>query len=351
MESSCRNRLANGVPADAPICEFHQQIRDTPGGPDVLRETISSGTALFPVCGQCVKSDLGRKNFQTPQGIDNCCCATYIVNSDCSYCVIGRVQEQKTEQLLQREKHIGSGDGQFRTEFQCSCGNLVFQPEEARKCVGCGGIITRPFRNFAGDELDFEFASMQTVVIGLSDATMASLGISDSDTSNEVEQPGAITQASSDETSLPDYRGLFGTQAADYGLWTSDSSDGLVQIPEYHLRSPPMSASPPSLAKKSIFSKQQMSSIFDLDLVSPDAEAAGSRDLTPGQKVDKLLLANQKGTMHLSDIPKMLQVCGFPSKSATKIGGKVKDELWREGLEPKCLAVLHVLRKNRWAER
>ncbi|KAK5126391.1 hypothetical protein LTR85_010627 [Meristemomyces frigidus] len=197
QELQARQWLANGVLLDGQtptsVCLPHQQqVRDlqawgnvpagsffdlhVPAAPEVFRETITSGTALLPMCNGCaikdgaitVTVDAQGQFFYHVQVLDKCTCACSVTRftqttnqtQDCWFCELGRIEAAKQVAVKKRVLKMRNGepvlmDPTKHVALSCACGGKVDLPEVVRKCVGCGGIKTQPFLNYSGDELDF----------------------------------------------------------------------------------------------------------------------------------------------------------------------------------------------------
>ena len=142
-----------------------------PCTPAVFNESITRETALMPMCAGCSlregaitpvsKGRKGEMIFQK-QIIDTCTCGTIIFNSDCWMCETGRTEAAKRLAIMQRE--IGSNKGDLdaaavSSVLRCACGQQVMSPGLARRCAGCGGIQTAPYRNFYGQGIIFHDGS------------------------------------------------------------------------------------------------------------------------------------------------------------------------------------------------
>ncbi|TKA32135.1 hypothetical protein B0A50_01383 [Salinomyces thailandicus] len=207
QELHARRQLAHGIHSDGatptPICQHHdKQMRDlqawsqaplgrhssaaAPCSPAVFAESVTSQTALLPMCTACAVDEAaltmipgaaGRVVYQM-EVVDTCRCGSRITGSSCWFCELGRIEAVKRLAIEQRtvagwiEAPCGFSRG---PKLQCACGKRVPIPEVARKCVGCGGVKTAPFCNFAGCELVFEDGS-ETVKAGLETSAGLSVG-------------------------------------------------------------------------------------------------------------------------------------------------------------------------------
>ncbi|KAI7306517.1 hypothetical protein KC315_g14210 [Hortaea werneckii] len=142
-----------------------------PCTPAVFNESITRETALMPMCAGCSlragaitpvgKGPKGEIVFQK-QIVDTCTCGTSIFNGGCWTCETGRIEAAKRLAIMQRE--IGSHNGNSAAAaassvLRCACGQQMMSPGLARKCAGCGGIQTAPYRNFYGQGIIFHDGS------------------------------------------------------------------------------------------------------------------------------------------------------------------------------------------------
>ncbi|KAI7538737.1 hypothetical protein KC331_g10169 [Hortaea werneckii] len=142
-----------------------------PCTPAVFNESITRETALMPMCAGCSlragaitpvgKGPKGKIVFQK-QIVDTCTCGTSIFNGDCLMCETGRIEAAKRLAIMQRK--IGTHNGNpaataTSSVLRCACGQPVMSPGLARRCAGCGGIQTAPYRNFYGQEVIFHDGS------------------------------------------------------------------------------------------------------------------------------------------------------------------------------------------------
>ncbi|KAI6837852.1 hypothetical protein KC340_g5861 [Hortaea werneckii] len=142
-----------------------------PCTPAVFNESITRETALMPMCAGCSlragaitpvgKGPKGEIVFQK-QIVDTCTCGTSIFNGDCWMCETGRIEAAKRLAIMQRE--IGSHNGDpaaaaVSSVLRCACGQQLMSPGLARRCAGCGGIQTAPYRNFYGQGVIFHDGS------------------------------------------------------------------------------------------------------------------------------------------------------------------------------------------------
>ncbi|KAK4549139.1 hypothetical protein LTR36_007596 [Oleoguttula mirabilis] len=197
QELQARQWLANGVRLDGQtptgVCLPHQQqVRDlqawgglpagsffaprVPAAPEVFRESITSETALLPMCTGCaisegaitVTSDAQDQLVHQVQIVDTCTCAGDIAKIDpvtnqsqhCWFCELGRLEATKRIAVQKRALRKANGEPvrmepTRHTALSCACGRKVALPELTRKCVGCGGVKTTPFINYAGNALVF----------------------------------------------------------------------------------------------------------------------------------------------------------------------------------------------------
>lgn len=210
-DSQARQWLAEGVRLDAQtpvmICRAHQvQVQDlrawsnTPAGsyfgalvpsaPEVFRETVTRETSMLPICVECairesavlVTRNAAGQLIHELQLVDTCNCAsniagvtpvldadgntTYNPGQGCSFCELGRIETAKQIAVKKRAAKTPEGLPVLipHTNHQalaCACGRLAQLPEVVRKCVGCDGVQTVLFSNFAGDRVNFLEASEQ----------------------------------------------------------------------------------------------------------------------------------------------------------------------------------------------
>ncbi|KXL49933.1 MAG: hypothetical protein FE78DRAFT_67280 [Acidomyces sp. 'richmondensis'] len=142
---------------------------------DVPVEKLVRETALLPHCVQCAIRDGavvtnqsddekdGRKILQV-QDKDTCVCASTTVQHICWPCSLEAIQKRHLEFAGRRTINYVS-DGQARSKHsltRCECGNIEIPPhvEFVRKCAGCGGFKTSPFKNFAGHIVEFKAAAV-----------------------------------------------------------------------------------------------------------------------------------------------------------------------------------------------
>ena len=117
------------------------------------RQPLETETMLMPLCRTCYWAQAGRYGDRVvPPGIDDCCCATGIVQSACVYCELSSSQQRKRAAVQARTAPTG--------ELMCACGSpggLVGpgKLELVRQCHGCGNLVTAPFWNFAGKRVVF----------------------------------------------------------------------------------------------------------------------------------------------------------------------------------------------------
>lgn len=207
QELQARQLLANGIPSDgqtpASICAPHrQQVRDlqawasipagsyfktvVPAAPEVFRESVTGETALLPMCNGCAiiegaitaTRDADGQTLHQVQVVDTCSCASAITKIDpatmqsqgCWFCELGRIEAAKQIAMKQRAlKDVQSEPLRMASNQQvvlsCACGAAVDLPEIMRKCVGCGGIKTKPFTNFGGNRIIFLEGSEQVTMV------------------------------------------------------------------------------------------------------------------------------------------------------------------------------------------
>ncbi|KAI7328225.1 hypothetical protein KC340_g5226 [Hortaea werneckii] len=142
-----------------------------PCTPAVFNESITKETALMPMCAGCSlregaitpvgKGHKGEMIFQK-QLVDTCTCGTSIFNGDCWMCETGRIEAAKRVAIMHRgnSSRNGSVAGAANPAIlRCACGQQMLTPELARRCAGCGGIQTAPYRNFYGQGVIFHDGS------------------------------------------------------------------------------------------------------------------------------------------------------------------------------------------------
>jgi len=78
------------------------------------------------------------------------------MESDCWYCAFCSIAKKLFDTIANRTRT--GVDGELL--ITCGCGSQVMTesdgPEVVRKCVGCDGLQTAPFRRFNDDEIVFE---------------------------------------------------------------------------------------------------------------------------------------------------------------------------------------------------
>lgn len=183
IEQTCRERLANGVPSSALACQMHQNILDAKSrarsGRRALPDPelslvndpllahdpfsapppsrINTRTALLPHCMLCFyKHQNIPPGGVIPEAYDSCRCATSILVSNCAWCAFAVLLQKRSSAIAARTREDGDG----RAFLICECGSQIMMPEDkgelVRKCAGCGGVMTAPFRNWKGEEVVFE---------------------------------------------------------------------------------------------------------------------------------------------------------------------------------------------------
>ncbi|RMZ01132.1 hypothetical protein D0860_07721 [Hortaea werneckii] len=142
-----------------------------PCTPAVFNESITRETALMPMCAGCSvregaitlagKGHKGEMIFQK-QLVDTCTCGTSIFNGECWMCETGRIEAAKRLAIMQRGINFQNGSVTGAANpavLRCACGQQMLTPELARRCAGCGGIQTAPYRNFYGQGVIFRDGS------------------------------------------------------------------------------------------------------------------------------------------------------------------------------------------------
>ncbi|KAI6869932.1 hypothetical protein KC338_g2422 [Hortaea werneckii] len=142
-----------------------------PCTPAVFNESITRETALMPICAGCSlregaitpvgKGHKGEMIFQQHL-VDSCTCGTSIFNGDCWMCETGRIEAAKRLAIMQRGINFQNGSVAGAANpavLRCACGQQMLTPELARRCAGCGGIQTAPYRNFYGQGVTFHDGS------------------------------------------------------------------------------------------------------------------------------------------------------------------------------------------------
>ncbi|KAI6885947.1 hypothetical protein KC360_g5344 [Hortaea werneckii] len=142
-----------------------------PCTPAVFNESITRETALMPMCAGCSlreggitpvgKGHKGEMIFQK-QLVDTCTCGTSIFNGECWMCETGRIEAAKRLAIMHREISSHNGavvDAANPSVLRCACGQQMSTPELARRCAGCDGIQTAPYRNFYGQGVIFRDGS------------------------------------------------------------------------------------------------------------------------------------------------------------------------------------------------
>ena len=171
-EKSAREQIADGIPQYAPACKQHlnllaklrQQHSVRPKGStptatmpstQVLRQSITSQTALLPFCYGCACQALKCPPGEILPRTDTCNCATQIVRSTCWYCEAERLEGAKQAAVPNRSTSMLKN----KVVINCGCGKFNLAKlkgfEGARKCAGCQGIVTQPFWNMKGDVVVF----------------------------------------------------------------------------------------------------------------------------------------------------------------------------------------------------
>ncbi|KAI7238712.1 hypothetical protein KC330_g2385 [Hortaea werneckii] len=137
----------------------------------VFNESITRETALMPMCAGCSlragaitpvgKGPKGEIVFQK-QIVDNCACGTSIFDGACWMCETGRIEAAKRLAIMKREIGVHNGNSAAAAAssvLRCACGQQMMSTGLARRCAGCGGIQTAPYRNFYGQEVIFHDGS------------------------------------------------------------------------------------------------------------------------------------------------------------------------------------------------
>lgn len=183
-EQAARQVLSGGVAQGAPICKFHAgELKEaltrhkTAYNPDApfpdSHEGLISQTALLPMCETCFgEKTLPNTNKRTVR-LDTCLCAIGVITSSCFVCDLGRVNAMKCTLVTHRTLVVGGQEvfvnGQpvtvgWQEVVSCRCSKLD-QASRARECAGCGGTVTLPTTNFAGNRLIFQAGAKDPSVI------------------------------------------------------------------------------------------------------------------------------------------------------------------------------------------
>lgn len=161
-ELPAREALKNGVPQGSPMCKMHaekvaEKLEDSglaPHAASPVPGTAAEGfiaqTALLPCCRQCFSNATKYERRPPYPPLDLCLCGIVITASDCWLCAIGRIEGTKSIACNDR----GRADKKSDSVVACEC-NAEAKGNGARKCAGCGGIVTLPTKNFAGQDLQF----------------------------------------------------------------------------------------------------------------------------------------------------------------------------------------------------
>jgi len=141
----------------------------------VSEEKLVKETALLPHCVHCAIRDgaievvqsaddeEGHKILQV-RAMDTCICASTTVQHACWPCSLEAIQTRHLEFASRRTvKDVSDARTQSKYSLiRCECGNIEDPQyvEFVRKCAGCGGVKTSPFKNFAGHIVQFEVATL-----------------------------------------------------------------------------------------------------------------------------------------------------------------------------------------------
>ena len=190
LERKSRERLAQGIPANALQCQLHRanlsaqsearhqkgptpepevrlagdnvllnnfQGQLFPDDPIAAAPNIAMTTTLLPCCLACfLNSNNLPDRTPVPEGFDSCSCATNILGSKCVICTIVGITNRYNTAVAERIRL----DDNDKAYIACECGNHTVDHapdvELIRRCAGCGGTVTFPFRNWEGSSLVFK---------------------------------------------------------------------------------------------------------------------------------------------------------------------------------------------------
>lgn len=171
-ELAARETLRKSVPQGSPTCKMHaEQVseklrasRFAPNAEAPVPESAAEGfiaqTALLPCCGRCFSNATMYQRGPPYPSLDLCLCGIALTSSDCWLCAVDRIEGTKSILCNQRRHPDNRGD----LVVSCGCSAEVREPAAARKCAGCGGIVTLPTKNFAGQSLQFTAGGLNPAV-------------------------------------------------------------------------------------------------------------------------------------------------------------------------------------------
>lgn len=163
QQDNFRRQLANGIPHNANACTYHASMLQAlaikegnarattvlPSAPGIFDETVTdAGASLFPLCLSCYENST----------LTTCTCAPAILSTVCAFCEAARI-DTLAELAVKRRTKALTIDG--AAAVACECGKIVGGVDVARRCVGCHGIVMKPFCAMNGRQLDFVGGTME----------------------------------------------------------------------------------------------------------------------------------------------------------------------------------------------